>query len=229
MIVKNAREYYFEDNDAVLPRSIATREVFLNAMSMDIAMGGSSNTVLHLLAVAQEAGVDFKMSDIDMLSRRVPVLCKVAPNTPVYHIQDVHRAGGILSILGELNRGGLLDTSVRRVDGLTLAEAIRENDLRSSEVTEEAKKRALAAPGGRFNLVLGSQSTYYPAPDLDREKGCIRDLGHPYSKDGGLAVLFGNIAKNGCIVKTAGVDESILRFEGKAACSSLRKRLARVS
>ncbi|HIW19053.1 MAG TPA: dihydroxy-acid dehydratase [Candidatus Alistipes pullicola] len=216
LIVKNAREYYFEDNDAVLPRSIATREAFLNAMSMDIAMGGSSNTVLHLLAVAQEAGVDFKMSDIDMLSRRVPVLCKVAPNTPVYHIQDVHRAGGILSILGELNRGGLLDTSVRRVDGLTLAEAIRENDLRSPEVTEEAKKRALAAPGGRFNLVLGSQSTYYPAPDLDREKGCIRDLGHPYSKDGGLAVLFGNIAKNGCIVKTAGVDESILRFEGKA-------------
>ncbi len=216
LIVKNAREYYFEDNDAVLPRSIATREAFLNAMSMDIAMGGSSNTVLHLLAVAQEAGVDFKMSDIDMLSRRVPVLCKVAPNTPVYHIQDVHRAGGILSILGELNRGGLLDTSVRRVDGLTLAEAIRENDLRSSEVTEEAKKRALAAPGGRFNLVLGSQSTYYPAPDLDREKGCIRDLKHPYSKDGGLAVLFGNIAKNGCIVKTAGVDESILRFEGKA-------------
>lgn len=216
LIVKNAREYYFEDNDAVLPRSIATREAFLNAMSMDIAMGGSSNTVLHLLAVAQEAGVDFKMSDIDMLSRRVPVLCKVAPNTPVYHIQDVHRAGGILSILGELNRGGLLDTSVRRVDGLTLAEAIRENDLRSSEVTEEAKKRALAAPGGRFNLVLGSQSTYYPAPDLDRVKGCIRDLEHPYSKDGGLAVLFGNIAKNGCIVKTAGVDESILRFEGKA-------------
>lgn len=216
LIVKNAREYYFEDNDAVLPRSIATREAFLNAMSMDIAMGGSSNTVLHLLAVAQEAGVDFKMSDIDMLSRRVPVLCKVAPNTPVYHIQDVHRAGGILSILGELNRGGLLDTSVRRVDGLTLAEAIRENDLRSSEVTEETKKRALAAPGGRFNLVLGSQSTYYPAPDLDRKKGCIRDLEHPYSKDGGLAVLFGNIAKNGCIVKTAGVDESILRFEGKA-------------
>lgn len=216
LIVKNAREYYFEDNDAVLPRSIATREAFLNAMSMDIAMGGSSNTVLHLLAVAQEAGVDFKMSDIDMLSRRVPVLCKVAPNTPVYHIQDVHRAGGILSILGELNRGGLLDTSVRRVDGLTLAEAICENDLRSSEVTEEAKKRALAAPGGRFNLVLGSQSTYYPAPDLGREKGCIRDLEHPYSKDGGLAVLFGNIAKNGCIVKTAGVDESILRFEGKA-------------
>ena len=216
LIVKNAREYYFEDNDAVLPRSIATREAFLNAMSMDIAMGGSSNTVLHLLAVTQEAGVDLKLSDIDMLSRRVPVLCKVAPNTPVYHIQDVHRAGGILSILGELNRGGLLDTSVRRVDGLTLAEAIRENDLRSSEVTEEAKKRALAAPGGRFNLVLGSQSTYYPAPDLDREKGCIRDLEHPYSKDGGLAVLFGNIAKNGCIVKTAGVDESILRFEGKA-------------
>ena len=216
LIVKNAREYYFNDNEAVLPRSVATRAAFLNAMSMDIAMGGSSNTVLHLLAVAQEAGVDFTMSDIDMLSRRVPVICKVAPNTPLYHIQDVNRAGGILSILGELNRGKLLDTAVVRVDGMTLGEAIRLNDLRSPDVADEAKTRALAAPGERFNLKLGSQDTRYPAADTDREKGCIRDLEHPYLKDGGLAVLFGNIARNGCIVKTAGVDESILRFEGKA-------------
>ena len=216
LIVKNAREYYFNDNEAVLPRSVATRAAFLNAMSMDIAMGGSSNTVLHLLAVAQEAGVDFTMSDIDMLSRRVPVICKVAPNTPLYHIQDVNRAGGILSILGELNRGSLLDTAVVRVDGMTLGEAIRLNDLRSPDVADEAKTRALAAPGERFNLKLGSQDTRYPAADTDREKGCIRDLEHPYLKDGGLAVLFGNIARNGCIVKTAGVDESILRFEGKA-------------
>ena len=216
LIVKNAREYYFNDNEAVLPRSVATRAAFLNAMSMDIAMGGSSNTVLHLLAVAQEAGVDFTMSDIDMLSRRVPVICKVAPNTPLYHIQDVNRAGGILSILGELNRGKLLDTAVVRIDGMTLGEAIRLNDLRSPDVADEAKTRALAAPGERFNLKLGSQDTRYPAADTDREKGCIRDLEHPYLKDGGLAVLFGNIARNGCIVKTAGVDESILRFEGKA-------------
>ena len=216
LIVKNAREYYFNDNEAVLPRSVATRAAFLNAMSMDIAMGGSSNTVLHLLAVAQEAGVDFTMSDIDMLSRRVPVICKVAPNMPLYHIQDVNRAGGILSILGELNRGKLLDTAVVRVDGMTLGEAIRLNDLRSPDVADEAKTRALAAPGERFNLKLGSQDTRYPAADTDREKGCIRDLEHPYLKDGGLAVLFGNIARNGCIVKTAGVDESILRFEGKA-------------
>ena len=216
LIVKNAREYYFNDNEAVLPRSVATRAAFLNAMSMDIAMGGSSNTVLHLLAVAQEAGVDFTMSDIDMLSRRVPVICKVAPNTPLYHIQDVNRAGGILSILGELNRGKLLDTAVVRVDGMTLGEAIRLNDLRSPDVTDEAKTRALAAPGERFNLKLGSQDTKYPAADTDREKGCIRDLEHPYLKDGGLAVLKGNIAQDGCVVKTAGVDESIWKFTGPA-------------
>ncbi len=215
LIVKNAREYYFDDNDAVLPRSIATRAAFLNAMSMDIAMGGSSNTVLHLLAVAQEAGVDFTMSDIDRLSRRIPVICKVAPNSH-YHIQDVNRAGGILSILGELNRGGLIDTAVGRVDCATLAEAIRLNDLRSPDVSVEAKVRARVAPAEKHNLKLGSQNATYPSADLDREKGCIRDLEHPYLKDGGLAVLFGNIARNGCIVKTAGVDESILRFEGKA-------------
>ncbi|MDD3107882.1 MAG: dihydroxy-acid dehydratase [Alistipes sp.] len=215
-IVHNARAYYFEEDQTVLPRSIATREAFLNAMSMDIAMGGSSNTVLHLLAVAQEAHVDFKMSDIDLLSRRVPVLCKVAPNTPIYHIQDVNRAGGILSILGELNHGGLLDTTTRRADGLTLAEAIAQNDLCSPTVSKEAQQRALAAPGEKFNLVQGSQHAVYATTDTDRAKGCIRDLEHPYSKDGGLAVLFGNIAQRGCIVKTAGVDESILRFEGPA-------------
>lgn len=215
LIVKNAREYYFNDNEAVLPRSIATRAAFLNAMSMDIAMGGSSNTVLHLLAVAQEAGVDFTMSDIDMLSRKVPVICKVAPNSS-YHIEDVNRAGGILSILGELDRGGLLDTTVARVDYPSLGEAIRCNDILSPAATSEAKARALFAPGGRFNLELGSQDATYPSADTDREKGCLRDLQHPYLKDGGLAVLFGNIARNGCIVKTAGVDPSILRFEGTA-------------
>ena len=215
LIVKNARAYYFDDNDGVLPRSIATREAFLNAMSMDIAMGGSSNTVLHLLAVAQEAEVNFTMNDIDRLSRKIPVLSKVAPNSH-YHIQDVNRAGGILSILGELNRGGLLDTTAKRIDYPSLAEAIDQNDILSPNATQDALERALAAPGGKFNLVLGSQDARYKEPDTDREKGCIRNLEHPYLKDGGLAVLFGNIARNGCIVKTAGVDESILRFEGTA-------------
>ena len=215
LIVRNARAYYFDDNESVLPRSIATRAAFLNAMSMDIAMGGSSNTVLHLLAVAQEAGVDFTMQDIDQLSRRIPVLCKVAPNSH-YHIQDVNRAGGILSILGLLDRAGLIDSSVRRVDYPTLKDAIRDNDLSSPEAGPAALERALAAPGETFNLELGSQNHRYTETDTDRAKGCIRDLDHPYLQDGGLAVLFGNIARNGCIVKTAGVDPSILRFEGKA-------------
>ncbi len=215
LIVKNACEYYFHDNDSVLPLSIATRQAFLNAMSMDIAMGGSTNTVLHLLAVAYEAGVDFRMEDIDALSRRVPVLCKVAPNS-AYHIQDVNRAGGIMAILGELQRAGIIDGSTKRVDYPTLAAAIAENDILSPSVTKEALRRTLAAPGGRFNITLGSQDTYYKEHDTDREKGCIRDASHPYLKDGGLAVLFGNIATKGCIVKTAGVDESILRFEGTA-------------
>ncbi len=214
-IVKITNEYYFNDNEKVLPRSIATRPAFLNAMSLDIAMGGSSNTVLHLLAIAREAETDFTMTDIDALSRKIPVLCKVAPNYH-YHIQDVHRAGGIMGILGELDRAGLLDTSVYRVDSDTLAEAIRRNDVRSTEVSPEASGMFHAAPGYRFNLNLGSQEKYYDALDLDREKGCIRDLEHAYLKDGGLAVLFGNIAPDGCIVKTAGVDESILRFEGRA-------------
>ena len=215
LIVRNARAYYFDDDESVLPRSIATRAAFLNAMSMDIAMGGSSNTVLHLLAVAQEAGVDFTMQDIDQLSRRIPVLCKVAPNSH-YHIQDVNRAGGILSILGLLDRAGLIDSSVRRVDYPTLKDAIRDNDLSSPEAGPAALERALAAPGETFNLELGSQNHRYTETDTDRAKGCIRDLDHPYLQDGGLAVLFGNIARNGCIVKTAGVDPSILRFEGKA-------------
>ena len=215
LIVKNANEYYFNDNDAVLPRSIATREAFLNAMSMDIAMGGSSNTVLHLLAIAQEAGVEFTMKDIDALSRRVPVICKVAPNSH-HHIEDVNRAGGIMAILGELDRAGLLDTSVHRIDYPDLKSAIAANDILSANASEEAKARALAAPGGKFNLELGSQDNTYPKADTDRKQGCIRDMEHPYLKDGGLAVLFGNLAEDGCIVKTAGVDASILRFEGKA-------------
>lgn len=215
LIVKNANEYYFHDNDAVLPRSIATRAAFLNAMSMDIAMGGSSNTVLHLLAVAQEAGVDFTMKDIDMLSRRIPVICKVAPNSH-YHIEDVNRAGGIMAILGELNRAGLLDTTVHRVDYPDLKSAIAENDILSPTASAEAKQRALIAPGEVFNLKLGSQNNTYPEADTNRTEGCIRDVAHPYLKDGGLAVLFGNLAEDGCIVKTAGVDPSILRFEGTA-------------
>lgn len=216
LVARNAKEYYFNDDDSVLPLSIATRAAMLNAMSLDIAMGGSSNTVLHLLAVANEAGVDFTMKDIDMLSRRVPVLCKVAPNTDKYHIEDVNRAGGIIGILGELNRGGLIDASVPRIDYHTLAEAIAENDIKSTACTAEARRRYLAAPGGKFNLVMGSQDSYYREADTDRAEGCIRDISHPYSKDGGIAVLFGNIAQDGCIIKTAGVDESILKFKGGA-------------
>lgn len=216
LIVKLAKRYYFEDDDTVLPRSIATKEAFMNAMSLDIAMGGSTNTVLHLLAVAYEAQVDFGMADIDMLSRRIPVLCKVAPNTQKYHIQDVNRAGGILSILGELARAGKINTKVNRIDYPSLAEAIDKNDIMSPNVTDEAKKRILAAPGRKFNITLASQGAYYDAADTDRAEGCIRDIDHPYSKDGGLAVLFGNLARKGCIVKTAGVDASILHFEGTA-------------
>ncbi|MCD8072381.1 MAG: dihydroxy-acid dehydratase [Alistipes sp.] len=215
IIVDAARRYYFEGDESVLPRSIATREAFMNAMSLDIAMGGSSNTVLHLLAVAYEAGVDFTMADIDALSRRVPVLCKVAPNSD-YHIQDVNRAGGILSILGELRRGGLIDDTVPRIDYPSLARAIDDNDITSGKVSVEAARRSLAAPAGKFNLELASQGEYYPSHDIDRQEGCIRDMDHPYLRDGGLAVLFGNIARKGCIVKTAGVDSSILRFEGTA-------------
>ena len=216
LIVKNACKYYEEGDDSVLPRSIATRQAFLNAMTLDIAMGGSTNTVLHLLAIAHEAEVDFKMDDIDMLSRRVPCLCKVAPNTQKYHIQDVNRAGGILNILGELAKGGLLDTSVHRVDGMTLAEAIAEYNICVPEISPEARRIYSSAPGGKFCIELGAQSAVYKELDVDRASGCIRDLQHAYSKDGGLAVLKGNIAQDGCVVKTAGVDESIWKFSGPA-------------
>jgi dihydroxy-acid dehydratase len=209
------RAYYEKGDSSVLPRSIATREAFINAMSLDIAMGGSSNTVLHLLAVARSADVDFSMKDIDQLSRKIPVLCKVAPNSS-YHMEDVNRAGGIMSILGELSRAGIINTNVKRVDG-TLKDIINLYDLKSSACTEEARDIYSSSPAGKErNLVMGSQNTSFEQLDLDRNNGCIRSIENPYSKDGGLAVLFGNIARNGCIVKTAGVDESIFKFSGKA-------------
>ena len=213
LIVKNAYKYYEEGDESVLPLNIAKREAFLNAMTLDIAMGGSTNTVLHLLAIANEAGVDFTMDDIDMLSRRVPCLCKVAPNTQKYHIEDVNRAGGILNILAELSKGGLLDTNVCRVDGMTLGEAIAKYDITK---TLSDSRIYYSAPARKFNIKLGSQATYYKELDTDRANGCIRDLAHAYSKDGGLAVLKGNIAQDGCVVKTAGVDESIWKFTGPA-------------
>ena len=215
-IVENAYKYYRDGDESVLPRSIATRQAFLNAMTLDIAMGGSTNTVLHLLAVAHEAEVDFSMDDIDMLSRKTPCLCKVAPNTQKYHIQDVNRAGGIIAIMSELAKGGLVDTSVKRVDGRSLADVIDKYGITSPNVCEEAVKKYKSAAAGKFNLVLGSQDVYYKELDTDRAGGCIRDLEHAYSKDGGLAVLKGNIAQDGCVVKTAGVDESIWKFTGPA-------------
>ena len=215
LIVRNAERYYFEGDDRVLPRSIASKAAFENAMSLDIAMGGSTNTVLHLLAVAHEAGVDFTMQDIDRLSRRVPVLCKVAPSSS-YHVEDVNRAGGIFAILGELDRGGLLDTSVHRVEGRSLAEAIAACDILSPSATDAARRRALSAPGGHYSREMGSQQTYYESLDTDRTKGCIRDIAHAYFRDGGLAVLTGNIARAGCVVKTAGVDEKLFVFRGAA-------------
>ena len=215
LIVRNAERYYFSGDDSVLPRSIATKAAFENAMSLDIAMGGSTNTVLHLLAVAHEAGVDFTMQDIDRLSRRVPVLCKVAPNSH-YHIQDVNRAGGIFAILGELDHAGLLDTSVHRIDGRTLGEAVAACDILSPTASDTALRRALSAPAGHYSRELGSQQTYYEEPDTDRTAGCIRDAEHAYFRDGGLAVLTGNIARSGCVVKTAGVDEKLFVFRGPA-------------
>jgi dihydroxy-acid dehydratase len=215
-IVGITKKYYFEGDDSMLPLNIATRSAFMNAMKLDIAMGGSTNTVLHLLAIAHEAGVKFSMQDIDDLSGITPNLCKVAPSS-AYHVQDVNRAGGILSIMGELERGGLLDTSVRRVDGRTLGEAISEYDITRETVTEEAKRLFSSAPGnGARNLLLGSQENYYKKLDTDRKNGCIRNIENAYNKDGGLAVLYGNIARDGCIVKTAGVDPSIYKFSGAA-------------
>ncbi|EGJ99274.1 MAG: dihydroxy-acid dehydratase [Dysgonomonas sp.] len=216
-IVTNAYRYYRDGDESVLPRKIATKTAFLNAMTLDIAMGGSTNTILHLLAIAQEAEVDFTMDDIDKLSRKTPCLCKVAPNTQKYHIQDVNRAGGILGIMKELDRAKLIDSSVSRADGLTLAQAISKYDItKNTIITREAELTYKSAPGNRFNLVMGSQDNYFPTLDIDREAGCIRNVEHAYTKDGGLAILKGNIAQNGCVVKTAGVDESIFKFKGTA-------------
>ena len=238
LIVENAYKYYEQGDESVLPKSIATREAFLNAMTLDIAMGGSTNTVLHLLAIAHEAGVDFTMDDIDALSRRVPCICKVAPTTQKYHIEDVNRAGGILGIMGELAKGNLLHTDLKRVDGLTLAEAVAKYDITQDESGKmkvescdntaenghlssvnfqlDAQRIYTSAPARKFSNVMGSQESYYKELDTDRAEGCIRDLAHAYSKDGGLAVLKGNIAQDGCVVKTAGVDESIWKFSGPA-------------
>ncbi len=215
-IVKNAFAYYEDGDDSVLPRSIATRQAFLNAMTLDIAMGGSTNTVLHLLAVAQEGNVDFKMSDIDALSRKVPCICKLAPNTQKYSVQECNRAGGILGILNELNKGGLIDGSVKRVDGTTLDEEMKKYDITGTSVDPEASRIYHSAPGRRFSTQMGSQDEQWESLDTDRENGCIRDLQHAYTKDGGLAVLFGNIAQNGCVVKTAGVAPELWHFEGPA-------------
>ena len=209
------KRYYEEGDESVLPRSIASRSAFLNAMVLDIAMGGSTNTVLHLLAIANEAGVDFTMKDIDELSMKTPVICKVAPSSK-YHVEDVHRAGGILSILGSLEKQGHLDTTVNRVDGLSLKDAIDQYDISRKSCSREALELFRAAPGGLRTTLMGGQESMYKELDTDRENGCIRDAEHAYSLDGGLAVLYGNIARNGCIVKTAGVNAEILNFKGKA-------------
>jgi dihydroxy-acid dehydratase len=214
-IVELAKQHYKGGDDSVLPRNVATFEAFENAMALDIAMGGSTNTVLHILAIAREGGVNFTMADIDRMSRRVPNICKVAPSSH-YHVEDVHRAGGIFSILGELDEAGLIHRNVGTVHANTMGEAIDRNDILRATATDEAKARALAAPGGVPTQVAFSQDKYFADADTDRAKGCIRDVEHAYSKDGGLAVLYGNIAIDGCIVKTAGVDASILVFEGPA-------------
>ncbi|MDD5181329.1 MAG: dihydroxy-acid dehydratase [Gallionellaceae bacterium] len=213
--VEITRRYYEQNDGSVLPRSIATFEAFENAMSLDIAMGGSTNTVLHLLAMAREGGVNFTMKDIDRLSHRVPHLCKVAPSEQKYHMEDVHRAGGVMGILGELDRAGLLHRDLPTVHSRTLAEALEKYDVMRTR-DETVKTFFRAAPGGVVTTIAFSQSMHYPTLDDDRASGCIRDKAHAYSQDGGLAVLHGNIAENGCIVKTAGVDESILKFNGRA-------------
>ncbi|MBV6324881.1 dihydroxy-acid dehydratase [Duganella violaceipulchra] len=215
LIVELAKRHYEQDDYSVLPRSIATKAAFENAMALDVSMGGSTNTVLHLLAAAHEAEVDFDMKDIDRISRKVPCLCKVAPMTDKYHIEDVHRAGGIVAILGELARAGLLDTSLPTIHAPTLGDAIERNDIKRSD-DPAVQQLFRAAPGGVPTQTAFSQSERYDALDTDRSTGCIRDKAHAYSQDGGLAVLYGNLAQNGCIVKTAGVDESILKFSGKA-------------
>lgn len=217
-IVKNAYAYYEDGDESVLPRNIATRQAFLNAMTLDIAMGGSTNTVLHLLAVAQEGGVDFKMEDIDRLSRKVPCLCMLSPNTQKYSVQECNRAGGIMGIMNELNKGGLIDGACHRVDGATLSEQMARYDITKDKLDPEADRIYHSAPGRRFSTQMGSQDTRWESLDKDRTAGCIRDLQHAYTKDGGLAVLFGNIAQNGCVVKTAGVAQELWHFEGPAVC-----------
>jgi dihydroxy-acid dehydratase len=213
-IVENTRRYYKKGDKSVLPLSVATKASFTNAMALDIAMGGSTNTVLHILAIANEAGVSFTLKDIDKLSKKIPVLCKVAPSSH-YHVEDVNRAGGILGIMGELERGGLVDKSVKRVDGLTLGEAIEKYDITRDTVIKEARELFMSAPSGKRNLELGSQNNTWEL-ESDRQNGCIRNIKNCYSTDGGLAVLFGNIARNGCVVKTAGVDESLFSYKGPA-------------
>ncbi|HEX2967942.1 MAG TPA: dihydroxy-acid dehydratase [Bacteroidales bacterium] len=215
LITELTERYYYDGDTSVLPRSIATRQAFTNAMALDIAMGGSTNTVLHLLAVAREAEVDFTMKDIDKLSRRIPNICKVAPSCN-YHVQDVNRAGGVLGIMAELDRGGLIDKSAGRIDYNTLGEALVLWDIMSAKTGSEALDMYLSAPAGKRNLVMGSQASMYKEADTDRKNGCVRSISNAYSNDGGLAVLYGNIASNGCIVKTAGIDPSILRFKGPA-------------
>ncbi len=215
IIVENTYKYYRDGDESVLPRNIGSFSAFKNAMTLDVAMGGSTNTVLHILAIAHEAGLDFTMDHIDQISRNTPVLAKVAPNSD-YHIEDVNRAGGILGILAELDRGGLIDSSVSRADGLTLKQAMAKYDVTSPNVSDEVKNIYTSAPAGIRNLIMGSQKTHYAKLDIDREKGCIRAVKYAYNKDGGLAVLKGNIALDGCVVKTAGVDESIFIFKGKA-------------
>lgn len=215
-IVTNAYKYYEDGDTSVLPRSIATRQAFLNAMTLDIAMGGSTNTVLHLLAVANEAGVDFKMKDIDQLSRHVPCLCKLSPNTQKYSVQECNRAGGVLGILGELAKADLLDLNAQRVNGTTLGSDIAHYSITGKEITPDADRIYHSAPAGKFCTEMGVQNTQWTELDADRQEGCIRSVSHAYTQDGGLAVLFGNIAQDGCVVKTAGVDESLWHFEGPA-------------
>lgn len=215
-IVVNAFKYYEDGDESVLPRNIATRAAFLNAMTLDIAMGGSTNTVLHLLAVAQEAGADFRMKDIDTLSRKVPCLCKLAPNTQQYSVQECNRAGGIFGIMNELAKGGLIALDAMRVDGKTIGEQLKKYDITGTTVDPEADRIYQSAPGRRFSTQMGSQNERCGTLDTDRANGCIRDIAHAYTKDGGLAVLYGNIAQDGCVVKTAGVDPSIWKFRGPA-------------
>jgi dihydroxy-acid dehydratase len=215
LIVQLANRYYIDGDDSVLPRSVATRNAFLNAMSLDIAMGGSTNTVLHLIAIAHEAGVDFTMKDIDDLSKKIPNICKVSPSSH-YHVQDVNRAGGIIGIMGELERGNLIDTSVKRVDYPSLQDAINDWDINGGKAISMAFDIFRSAPLMKRSIEMGSHNTYYETLDTDREKGCIRSVKTPYSAEGGLAVLYGNLATNGCIVKTAGVDPASFLFKGPA-------------